>query len=239
MTLKERLLALLELAHGEEQKLCVSLDVNEKSEVGEPEQWSARDIMLHLVYWKEYLVRSIGATLQGESPDVRGDVDTINREVFEANKNTSWDDTLMRLDRAHESASTCVRSVPDEKLIDTNTLPWQEGRPFWRIIAGTGYWHPIIHLAEYYFRRGDNDYAVKLNERAADLTRELSDDPDWLGIVKYNLACCYALAGQHERAINELKGALKLNPGLTEWSREDSDLAAIREYDNYKSLYES
>lgn len=239
MTLKERLIALLELAYEEEQKLCASLDENEKSEIGKLEQWSAKDIMSHLVYWKEYMVRSITATLRRESPDVRGDVDTINKEVFEANKNTSWDDTLMRLDRVHESAITCVRSVPDEKLIDTNTLPWQEGRPLWGIIAGSGYRHPIIHLAEHYFRRGDNDYAVKLNERAADLTRELSDNPDWLGIVKYNLACCYALAGQHERAINELREALKLNPGLTEWSKEDSDLAAIREYDSYKALYES
>ena len=239
MTLKERLIALLELAYQEEQRLCVSLDENEKSETGKLEQWSAKDIMSHIVYWKEYMVRNITASLRGESPDARGDVDTINKEVFEANKNNSWDDTLMRLDRVYESAITCVRSVPDDKLIDTNTLPWQEGRPLWRIITGTGYQHPIIHLAEYYFRRGDNDYAVKLNERAADLTRELSDKPDWLGIVKYNLACCYALAGQHERVINELREALKLNPGLREWSKEDSDLAAIREYDSYKSLYES
>ena len=185
------------------------------------------------------MVRNIAATLRRENPDVRGDVDTINKKVFEANKNNSWDDTLIRLGRVHESAIACVRSVPDKKLIDTNTLPWQEGRPLWRITAGNGYQHPIIHLAEYHFRRGDNDYAVNLYERAAALTRELSDNPDWLGIVKYNLACCYALAGQHERAINELGEALKLNPGLTEWSKEDSDLAAIREYDSYKALYES
>ena len=239
MALKERLITLLELAYEEEQKLCLSLDENEKSEIGKLEQWSAKDIMSHIVYWKEYLVGSITATLRRESPDVRGDVDTINKEVFEANRNSSWDDTLMRLDRVYESAITCVRSVPDEKLIDRNTLPWQEGRPLWRIITGTGYQHPIIHLAEYYFGRGDNDYAVKLYEQAADLTRELSDNPDWLGVVQYNLACCYALAGQHERAINELGEALKLNPGLTEWSKDDSDLAAIRKYNNYKSLYKS
>jgi len=239
MTLKERLIALLESAYEEEQKLCVSLDKDEKSENGKLEQWSAKDIMAHIVYWKEYMVRNITATLRKESPGVRGDVDTINKEVFEANKNKSWEDILTHLERVYKSSIECVRAVPHEKMIDSNTLPWQEGRPLWRIIAGNGYMHPVTHLAEYYFRRGDGNYAVKLHEQAAALTAELANSPDWLGVVKYNLACCYALSGQHKRAINELKEALKLNPSLTEWSKDDSDFNSIRKYNSYKSLYKS
>lgn len=239
MTLKERLLALLKLAYEEEQKLYASLDENEKSATGKLEQWSAKDIMTHIAYWDEYVVRNITATLRGESPDVRGDLDTINEGVFHTNKNNSWEDTLIRLERAYKSAIKCVGSVPDDKLIDTNTLPWQEGRPLWIIIDGNGCVHPIIHLAEYYFGRGDNNYAVKLYEQVAQLERDLSDTPDWFGRVEYNLACCYALAGQHKRAINKLKVALKLNPSLTEWSKDDSDLASIRKYNSYKSLYKS
>ena len=239
MSLKEKLLALLKLAFEEEQKIYTSLDKNEKSATGKLEQWSAKDIMAHIVYWKEYMVRNITATLRGESPDVRGDVDTINEEVFRANKNNSWEETLTRLERAYNSAIKCVKSVPDEKLIDTNTSLWQEGRPLWIIVDGNGYEHPIIHLTEYYFGKGDTDYAVKLYEQVAELTRELSDNPDWYGDVEYNLACCYALSGQHKRAINKLKVALKLNPSLTEWSKDDSDLASIRKYNSYKSLYES
>ena len=185
------------------------------------------------------MIRNVTATMRNESPDIRGDIDTINKKVFEANKNISWEDTLVRLERAYKSAIKCVQNVPDEKLVDMNTLPWQEGRPLWIIIDGNGYEHPNIHLAEYYFRRGDNDYAVKLYEQAAELTRELAENPDWLGRVEYNLACCYALSGQHKRAISKLKEALKLNPGLTEWSKEDSDLDSIRKHNSYKSLYES
>ena len=238
MTLKERLLALLKSAYEEEQTLYARLGENERSATGKLEQWSAKDIMAHIICWKEYMVRNIMATLRNENPDAHGDLDKTNAEIFEANKNNSWDDTLTHLERAHKSSIKCVRTVPNEKLIDPNTLPWQEGRPLWRIIAGNGYIHPITHLAEYYFRRGDSNYAVKLHEQAADLTRELSNSPDWLGVVKYNLACCYALSGQHKRAINELRKALKLNSGLTEWSMEDPDLASIRKYNDYKSLYQ-
>lgn len=239
MRLIEKLLSLLKLAHEEEQKLYARLDENERSSTSKLEQWSAKDIMAHIASWKEHVVSNIMATLRDKNPEVSGDLDRINAAIFEANKNKSWDDILTHLEQVYKSSIECVRAVPHEKMIDSDTLPWQEGRPLWRIIAGNGYIHPITHLAEYYFRRGDDNYAVKLHEQAADLTAKLTNSPDWLGVVKYNLACCYALSGQHKRAINELGESLKLNSDLTEWSREDPDLASIRRYGGYKSLYKT
>lgn len=237
MRLIEKLMVLLKLAYEEEQKLYARLDENERSSTGNLEQWSAKDIMAHIAAWKEYTVSDITAALRGKNPEVRGDLDKINAAIYEENRNKSWEDILTHLERVYKSSIECVRAVPHEKMIDPNTLPWQEGRPLWRIIAGNGYMHPVTHLAEYYFRRGDDNYAVELHEQAADLTAELTNSPDWSGIVKYNLACCYALSGQHKRAINELGESLKLNSDLTEWSREDPDLASIRRYVGYKSLY--
>lgn len=237
MRLTEKLLALLKLAYEEEQKLYARLDENERSSAGKLGQWSAKDIMAHIASWKECTVSDIAATLRGENPEASGDLDGINAAIYEANKNKSWDDILTHLEQVYKSFIECVRAVPHEKMIDPNTLPWQEGRPLWRIIAGNGYIHPVTHLAGYYFRRGDDNYAVKLHEQAADLTAELTNSPDWSGVVKYNLACCYALSGEHKRAINELGESLKLNPDLTKWSREDPDLASIRRYAGYKSLY--
>ena len=237
MRLTEKLLVLLKLAYEEEQKFYARLDEKERSSTSKLEQWSAKDIMAHIASWKECTVSDITAALRGENPEVLGDLDRINAVIYKANRNKSWDDILTHLEQVYKSSIECVRAVPHEKMIDSNTLPWQEGRPLWRIIAGNGYIHPITHLAEYYFRKGDDNYAVKLHEQAADLTAELSNNPDWLGVVKYNLACCYALSGQHKRAINELGESLKLNSDLTKWSREDPDLASIRRYVGYKSLY--
>jgi hypothetical protein len=64
-----------------------------------------------------------------------------------------------------------------------------------------------------------------------EMTRELTsldDSPDWQGIIRYNNACSLSLLGDKETAINELGEALKLNPGLTEWSRQDPDFEPIR-----------
>ena len=66
----------------------------------------------------------------------------------------------------------------------------------------------------------------------------LDDGPDWQGTIRYNNACSFSLLGDKETAINELREALKLNPGLTEWSRQDPDFEPIRGEAGYKTLYE-
>lgn len=237
MNVKERLLNLIKLAYNEEQAIFTKLSDKERSTVGKLEQWSAKDLIAHLAAWKERQTQNIIATLRGESLPDDGDLDEINAKIFEANRNSSWDDIHAYAERVYRSVVEVVRVVSDDKLVDTNTLPWQEGKPLWRIIAGNGYLHPIAHLAEYYSKRGDTHYASKLWEKAADLLAQLSDSPSWLGVVKYNLACYYTLSDQQEEAINQLRESLSLNPDLTQWSKEDPDLAPLRKRPDYQSIY--
>ncbi len=56
--------------------------------------------------------------------------------------------------------------------------------------------------------------------------------------MKYNLACQYSLLGTTAEAIRELQEALTLNPGLTDWSKQDPDLDAIRDEPEYQAIYE-
>ncbi len=130
MRLIEKLLSLLKLAYEEEQKLYARLDENERSLSGKLEQWSAKDIMAHIASWKEFTISDITAALRGENPEVRGDLDRINAAIYEANKNKSWGDILTQLERVYKSSIECVRAVPHEKMIDSNTLPWKEGKMF-------------------------------------------------------------------------------------------------------------
>jgi hypothetical protein len=117
-------------------------------------------------------------------------------------------------------------------------LPWQDGRPLWRLIVGNGVIHPLaMHLGPIYVERGDEVYATKLQEEVAALLRELDGDEGWQGVVLYNLACHHALVGDTACALDELKDALKLSPELVAWSKEDPDLAPLREEAGYQELY--
>jgi tetratricopeptide (TPR) repeat protein len=96
-----------------------------------------------------------------------------------------------------------------------------------------------MHLGPLFIERGEKEYATELQEEAAKLLLELDESQSWQGVVGYNLACHYALAGETKIAIEKLREALELNPELTEWSKEDSDLASLREEPGYIALYTS
>jgi hypothetical protein len=52
----------------------------------------------------------------------------------------------------------------------------------------------------------------------------------------YNLACCEALAGRKEDAIDHLRTAFEQRPGLRDLAREDTDLDALRGEPGFQAL---
>jgi hypothetical protein len=114
MDLKERLQSLIELAHKEERTLIAVLDKKERMATGKIDRWSAKDIIAHITYWNDCTVNNILATLRKENPDIRGDYNKINAEIFELNKNKSWNDITTDLQRVYNSAIECVKTVPDD-----------------------------------------------------------------------------------------------------------------------------
>jgi hypothetical protein len=54
-----------------------------------------------------------------------------------------------------------------------------------------------------------------------------------------DLACFYATTGQSDQALALLPKALRLQPDLVEWSREDSDLTSLHNLLAYQALYEA
>lgn len=78
------------------------------------------------------------------------------------------------------------------------------------------------------YTAGDFEGAVEIMRRG--LERH-PDNPN----VLFNLACCEALAGRHDDALGHLARAAELDPRVTGWAREDSDLDSIREDERFPS----
>jgi hypothetical protein len=53
------------------------------------------------------------------------------------------------------------------------------------------------------------------------------------------LACFYSRSDQTELALREVRRALGLNPDLADWSKQDPDLEAIHERDEFKAIIEA
>jgi tetratricopeptide (TPR) repeat protein len=237
MEIKAKLVDLLQRAHEEERTFFASLSDDECSAMGTPECWSVKDVAAHLAEWKAHMGRRLIAARRNETPPTYDDVDEANAEIFEQYRHQSWNDVLKALERAHSELVEQTQAMLDSDLVDAERFPWQEGRPLWRSIVGSGYSHPVQHLAQLYIERGKRDVATQIQETAAELLASLDNSPNWRGVTIYNLACHYALSGQREKAITKLGEALQLNPDLTEWSKQDPDFASIREEPTYRSLY--
>jgi tetratricopeptide (TPR) repeat protein len=97
----------------------------------------------------------------------------------------------------------------------------------------------MMHLAEAHMKRGQGARARAMMESLSEGLERLDDSPRWVGVVRYNLACYLALAGEKDKAIQLLSEALRLHPGLTVWSRQDTDLASLHGLPEYERLYAS
>jgi mannose-6-phosphate isomerase-like protein (cupin superfamily) len=92
-------------------------------------------------------------------------------------------------------------------------------------VSGWEVWMPLHHL----YQEGKYD-------EAADRGRELVEGhPEYAGPL-YNLACCEALAGRKEDAIQHLRQAIERSEQFRPMAAEDSDFDPIREEPGFKEL---
>jgi tetratricopeptide (TPR) repeat protein len=235
--MKSELAELLQKGYQVEKEFLAALPDQERNADGTFEHWSAKDSIAHNAYWRKHHAEDVLAVLAGKTPTHAED-DQINDQVYSRYKNQSWEDVETLVDTGMKRMGEAIALISEDDLQRHDFYPWEQGRALWREIVGNIYNHPIIHLAEWHIKRGNPARAAELYQ---EMTRELTsldDSPDWQGIIRYNNACSLSLLGDKETAINELREALKLNPGLTEWSQQDPDFEPIRGEAGYKALYE-
>ena len=235
--MKRELTELLQKGYQVEQEFIAALSDEERNADGSFEHWTAKDSIAHNAYWRKHHAEDVLAVLSGETP-THIDDDQINNEVYSRYKDQSWEDIDALVDTSMKRMGEAIESISEDDLQRHDFYPWEQGRALWREIVGNMYTHPIIHLSEWHIKRGHPSRAAKMYQEMTGQLTSLDDSPDWQGTIRYNNACSFSLLGDKETAVNELREALKLNPGLTEWSRQDPDFEPIRGETGYKVLYE-
>jgi adenylate cyclase len=86
-------------------------------------------------------------------------------------------------------------------------------------------------LGEAYTRHGDFDKGLELDLKLAQLQPRN-------GMVRYNLACSYALTGRTDDALKNLSTAVDLGYNDVEHLCKDKDLAVLKEDPRFQTLVE-
>lgn len=237
MDLKFKVTKLLDRANQLEQNFANDLSDEQRSVIGTHDHWSAKDVLAHIATWKWRLSNYLLTVSQGEIPVRSEDFEKENAKIFVECRTQTWDDVLALMEHGYSSLLESLDLDVSADLESLAVLPWQDDRPLWRLIVSIGYSHPVFHLASLYTEFGDIERANKLHKEIEASLSELDDDPVWIGIIRYNLACHYSLNMETDKAISLLREALSLNPELIDWSKEDPDFEPIRDDPGYLALY--
>ncbi len=235
---KSALIDLIKKARAEQRAFWDGLSQARRSARGAPDHWSPKDVAAHITFWNEHLAAGLEAAARGDEHERFKDFEATNRQVFEANRERSWEDLLEYEDKVSARLVTAVNGLSDEMLNDPKRFKWTDGRPPWWNVGFTAYFHALDHLSKLHLEWGESEPAQVLQERIVQNMGRLDDSDSWQGTVTYNLACFYALSDQPGPAVERLSRAFELNPWLIDWSKEDSDLDSLRELDDFQALYE-
>jgi tetratricopeptide (TPR) repeat protein len=205
------------------------------SDQGTYEKWSAKDIVAHVNYWEDVRAARSIAWVRGEELEPLLQFEQANAECYERFSTSTWDDVRAYTERAHKQMTEAIRVMNEENLAGPSEE--SEERKMWESLVGSAYTHKLAHYAEFYMDRGRQNEAAELWSEWAEHVSPLDAGPEWQGGVHYNAACSLALAGDRERALEELRKGLELRPSLKPWSRRDSDLAALHDLAEYKKLF--
>lgn len=234
-TKRAALLTILDRTRALEETLAGFFDADARAAVGTAEVWAPKDHFVHVAVWQEYQARRLEAATTGIPPVQPAG----NDEVFLEHRNDRWEDIWADAMRALDDNAAAIARASDEDLTDPNRFPWSNGRSFVSTAISNIYLHPIEHLVQMHEERADLASAEQVQlESVATISSLFGKSEEYANAV-YNLGCFYAKRGRSTDAIAQVREALAVNPKLTDWSREDADLASLRELPEYQALYTS
>ena len=228
---KTIVLDLLQQGHLDEEAFWQELTENERTAIGTPELWSAKDHVAHRTFWRQDLVLKLTAVLQHqELPPSKESEEQLNSIVFEEHKLRPWSDIHAESERVYAELIKLTEQLSEEDLTASNRFTWiSGGKPLYAAFLGSCYEHDQEHLAQYYSDRNALPQAIEIREKCVNRIIQ-AEVPAWVkGRFLYNLACFYAQQNQLEKATAFLQEALTLAPRLKERSKSDPELIALRD----------
>jgi hypothetical protein len=138
---KMELLEAIEAEHRSLNKCIEMLSVEERELPGVCHEWSAKDVMAHLVEWKKMFLGWYEEGLQGRNPitpakDLKWtQTPALNDRIYRKWKGERWEVILAEFESTYAQMLKLAHSISEEELFRKQLYPWLRVWPLSRWIA--------------------------------------------------------------------------------------------------------
>ena len=119
---------------------------------GVMDDWSVKDILVHLTWWEAELVKLLWQAKQGVTPSSalvsQEPVDDLNARWHEENRSRPLKPILKDFLGVRNQTIRRVDALTETTLTDPSYFPWLDGEPLWKWIAGDSFEHEAEHEAQ-------------------------------------------------------------------------------------------
>jgi uncharacterized protein (TIGR03083 family) len=118
-TRKEEILDQIRATHQPLEALLAQLDPSRMSEPGVNGDWSVKDVLAHLTWWEQHLLRRLRTgreDLDVEGVDEQSATDRVNAEVFAANRDRPLADVRADFDASYPEVLDVIGAMADDAL---------------------------------------------------------------------------------------------------------------------------
>jgi len=200
----------------------------------EPKGWSAALIMFHVAQWRERLRSGLADFDAGRSyTPPPADINEFNDQELPAGRGLTLEETSARADAALGALIGLSSKVGD------HPFKWGLTQTSGDALVRNSYFHPRLHITEYWHENGGRDRAHRLIESTVDELRELWPSPMILGAGLYNLACVRVGQDRHAEALDLLEKAAPMRPDLCTAAAREPDLSGLREEPRFQTIVRS
>ena len=111
---------------------------------GPQHDWSVKDLIVHIIWWENYMVERIGKIVAGTDEATNLDLDEINAEILEDNKDRPLAEVLADFENNLAGVEALIISLTDEQINNADAVDYG-GRQLLKFLMSDTFGHYAVH----------------------------------------------------------------------------------------------
>ncbi len=112
---------------------------------GPQSDWSVKDLMAHITFWERHMSANVGHLLKGEPTHKVDDLDAMNAQVFEDNKNRALSDVLAEFETQLSMLEAMLMGLSEDDINNPHRFPSRGGTALLNTLIGDTFGHYADH----------------------------------------------------------------------------------------------